>query len=92
MKKYIQYHGTKERLGSNHAFNYTCSDYLWNSNGVAEYFFRLYTREDFARDYDRIRVRYIIETRDFISELKKIEGIKVCPSMKEQSLHGVARR
>lgn len=55
--------------------------FLWNSNGLAEYFFRLYTRDDFALDYDRVRVRYIVETRDFISDLKMISGIKVCPSM-----------
>ncbi|MBG6234386.1 histidinol-phosphate/aromatic aminotransferase/cobyric acid decarboxylase-like protein [Pedobacter sp. CAN_A7] len=55
--------------------------YLWNSNGLAEYFFRLYTRDDFALEYDKVRVRYIVETLDFIQELKQIPNIKVYPSM-----------
>ncbi len=53
--------------------------FLWNSNGLSEYFFRLYTREDFANDYDKVRVRYIKETIDFIEKLKEIPGIKVYP-------------
>lgn len=55
--------------------------YLWNSNGLAEYFFRLYTRKDFARKYDEVRVRYIVETLEFIRELKKLPDVKVYPSM-----------
>jgi histidinol-phosphate/aromatic aminotransferase/cobyric acid decarboxylase-like protein len=53
--------------------------FLWNSNGLSEYFFRLYTRQDFANDYDKVRVRYIKETIDFIEKLKEIPGIKVYP-------------
>jgi len=55
--------------------------YLWNSNGFAEYFFRLYTRNDFALKYDKVRIKYIIETLDFINELKQLPSIKVYPSM-----------
>ncbi len=54
--------------------------YLWNSNGLAEYFFRLYTRTDFAYNYDQVRVKYIIETLDFIKELQTIPNIRVYPS------------
>jgi len=54
--------------------------FLWNSNGLAEYFFRLYTRADFAEDYNKVRVRYIRETIEFIEDLKKIKGIKVYSS------------
>jgi histidinol-phosphate/aromatic aminotransferase/cobyric acid decarboxylase-like protein len=54
--------------------------YLWNSNGLAEYFFRLYTRTDFAYNYNQVRVKYIIETLDFIKELQTIPNIKVYPS------------
>lgn len=54
--------------------------FLWNSNGLSEYFFRLYTRADFAEDYNNVRVKYILETIDFINELNKISGIKVYPS------------
>ncbi|SMC95155.1 pyridoxal phosphate-dependent aminotransferase [Pedobacter nyackensis] len=55
--------------------------YLWNSNGLAEYFFRLYTRTDFAYKYDKVRINYIIETLEFIHELQQIPMIKVYPSM-----------
>ncbi len=54
--------------------------YLWNSNGLSEYFFRLYAREDFAKDYNKVRVKYIQETIDFINELNAIHGITVYPS------------
>lgn len=55
--------------------------YLWNSNGLAEYFFRLYTRGDFALRYERVRINYILETLCFIQELKQLPHIKVYPSM-----------
>jgi histidinol-phosphate/aromatic aminotransferase/cobyric acid decarboxylase-like protein len=54
--------------------------YLWNSNGLSEYFFRLYTRADFAYNYNQVRVRYILDTIDFIKELGIVNGIKVYPS------------
>jgi histidinol-phosphate/aromatic aminotransferase/cobyric acid decarboxylase-like protein len=54
--------------------------YLWNSNGLAEYFFRLYTRTDFAYNYNQVRVKYIIETLEFIKELETIPNIKIYPS------------
>jgi histidinol-phosphate/aromatic aminotransferase/cobyric acid decarboxylase-like protein len=55
--------------------------FLWNSNGLSEYFFRLYTRNEFLKEYESVRVRYIKETQEFISELKKTPNIKVYPSM-----------
>jgi histidinol-phosphate/aromatic aminotransferase/cobyric acid decarboxylase-like protein len=55
--------------------------YLWNSNGLAEYFFRLYARSDFAMRYDILRVKYIVETLEFIKELRQLPYIKVYPSM-----------
>jgi histidinol-phosphate/aromatic aminotransferase/cobyric acid decarboxylase-like protein len=51
--------------------------YLWNSSGLSEYFFNLYAREDFQNLYNEVRKRYIIETKDFIQELRQINGIKV---------------
>jgi len=54
--------------------------YLWNSNGLAEYFFRLYVREDFLKEYESERIRYIKETRTFFEQLKQIPGIRVYPS------------
>lgn len=54
--------------------------YLWNSNGLSEYFFRLYGREDFLVRYDLVRRKYIMESLFFISELNQIKHIKVYPS------------
>lgn len=54
--------------------------YLWNSNGLAEYFFRLYTRKDFLDRYEIVRRKYITESLFFISELNQIKNIKVYPS------------
>jgi len=55
--------------------------FLWNSNGLSEYFFRLYTRDEFLKEYEQVRVKYIKETQEFIKQLKQIPNIKVYPSM-----------
>lgn len=55
--------------------------YLWNSNGLAEYFFRLYARKEFAVEYENVRVRYIVETLQFIEDLQQLPYLKVYPSM-----------
>jgi histidinol-phosphate/aromatic aminotransferase/cobyric acid decarboxylase-like protein len=54
--------------------------YLWNSSGLAEYFFDLYSRADFQMQYERERVRFIRNTRRFFEALGKIDGLKVYPS------------
>ena len=54
--------------------------YLWNLSGLAEYFFRLYTDEEFLRRYEQVRVRYIKDTQKFFSELSELPGIKAYPS------------
>lgn len=55
--------------------------YLWNVNGLTEYFFRLYEREDFYNSYVEVRKRYIEEAQVFFDSLKTIPQIKVYPSM-----------
>ena len=54
--------------------------FLWNSNGLSEYFFRLYTRDEFLKEYELVRVKYIKETQEFIQKLNQIPKIKVYPS------------
>jgi histidinol-phosphate/aromatic aminotransferase/cobyric acid decarboxylase-like protein len=54
--------------------------YLWNTSGLAEYFFDLYSRPDFQVEYDRERIHYIRNTRRFFNALRKIEGLRVYPS------------
>jgi histidinol-phosphate/aromatic aminotransferase/cobyric acid decarboxylase-like protein len=54
--------------------------YLWNSNGLAEHFFRLYCRPDFVTKYQILRKKYIKETQKFIKDISKIPSIKVYSS------------
>jgi histidinol-phosphate/aromatic aminotransferase/cobyric acid decarboxylase-like protein len=54
--------------------------YLWNSNGLAEYFFRLYGTPQFVDEYKLVRMRYIQETQRFVSDLASVPNIKVYPS------------
>lgn len=54
--------------------------YLWNSNGLAEYFFKLYSRKDFLIEYEVVRRKYINESLLFISDLKEISNIKTYPT------------
>lgn len=55
--------------------------FLWNSNGLAEYFFRLYCRDDFVEQYDIVRKQYILETQLFYRQLAKVPGTHTYPSM-----------
>ncbi len=55
--------------------------FLWNSNGLAEYFFRLYCRDDFVAQYEEIRKRYIVETQRFYQQLATCPSVRVYPSM-----------
>ena len=54
--------------------------YLWNSNGLSEYFFRIYGTQDFRDKYEMVRKKYITQTQQFFSDLAKIQGLKVYPS------------
>jgi histidinol-phosphate/aromatic aminotransferase/cobyric acid decarboxylase-like protein len=55
--------------------------YLWNVNGITEYFFELYCNEQFIKEYEVVRIKYIKETILFFNELVSINGIKVYPTM-----------
>jgi histidinol-phosphate/aromatic aminotransferase/cobyric acid decarboxylase-like protein len=54
--------------------------YLWNSNGISEYFFQLYSRKDFLERYEIIRKKYISETKLFFDSLSILDNIKIYPS------------
>jgi histidinol-phosphate/aromatic aminotransferase/cobyric acid decarboxylase-like protein len=56
--------------------------YLWNMNGLAEYFFRLYVKKSFQNEYNLIRKKYILHAHAFFGELNNnIPNIRVYPSM-----------
>ncbi len=54
--------------------------FLWNSNGIAEYFFDLYCRPDFAAEYNNVRIQYIKDTQDFLKETRSLKGFISYPS------------
>jgi len=54
--------------------------FLWNSNGLAEYFFKLYVQDKFQQEYEVVRKRYIRDTQEYFKNLSEIEGIKRYPS------------
>lgn len=54
--------------------------FLWNSNGLAEYFFQLYVNPEFQSQYELVRRQYIIETQKFYKDLLKLPSIKVYPT------------
>jgi histidinol-phosphate/aromatic aminotransferase/cobyric acid decarboxylase-like protein len=54
--------------------------YLWNSSGLAEYFFDLYSRPDFLVEYERKRVHYIRHSRRFFKALSLMPGIQTYPT------------
>jgi len=54
--------------------------YLWNSSGLAEYFFDLYSRPDFQERYERERIRFIRNSRRFFAALAQIDGLHVYPT------------
>lgn len=50
--------------------------FLWNSNGIAEYFFNLYVKREFQNDYEVVRKQYIRHTQQYFTQLDEIDGIK----------------
>jgi len=54
--------------------------FLWNSSGLAEFFFDLYSRPDFQERYERERIRFIRNSRRYFAALAKIPGLHVYPT------------
>ena len=67
-------------LNSNKVQKLLSNGYLWNSNGLSEYFFRLLINDQFYNKYEKLRKKYIDEVKYFEKELSKIKQIKVYPS------------
>lgn len=67
-------------MSKSRVFQLRKNGYLWNVSGFTEYFFDLYSRKDFLDEYEIVRKKYILETKDFLKEFSKIEGIKVYPT------------
>lgn len=54
--------------------------FLWNSNGIAEYFFELYSRPEFMKKYENVLNRYLEDKNDFFNKIITIEELKIIPS------------
>jgi histidinol-phosphate/aromatic aminotransferase/cobyric acid decarboxylase-like protein len=54
--------------------------FLWNSSGLAEYFFDLYSRPEFQVEYERKRIHYIRHSRRFFKALSSMPGIHAYPT------------
>jgi len=54
--------------------------YLWNISGLTNYFFKVYSKEEFRKQYEVVRKKYILNTSYFADELNSINGIKLYPS------------
>tara|TARA_B100000212_G_scaffold340756_1_gene322163 strand:+ start:2152 stop:3318 length:1167 start_codon:yes stop_codon:yes gene_type:complete len=55
--------------------------YLWNSSGLAEYFFKLYKDKSFLKEYSNLRLKYINEAQEFFNDLNQFTELNVYPSM-----------
>lgn len=67
----------------------TANGFLWNVNGLAEYFFRLYIQPQFQCEYEVERQRYIRESRTFYGALETIPGLRSFPTMANFALVGL---
>jgi histidinol-phosphate/aromatic aminotransferase/cobyric acid decarboxylase-like protein len=54
--------------------------FLWNSNGLSEYFIGLLEDESFINEYEKCRIKFLKEFNSFYDQLSKIPEIKVYPS------------
>lgn len=54
--------------------------FLWNSNGISEYFFSLLSDKSFIEEYEKTRIQFLNEFDEFYEQLKTIDGIEVYPS------------
>lgn len=54
--------------------------YLWNVSGLADYFFKVYSDNDFQSAYEVVRKKYIMNTLMFLTELNGLHNVHTFPS------------
>lgn len=67
-------------MNQKHVSNFLSNGFLWNINGISEYFFNLYSNDNFLKEYEVCRKKYITETIFFLNQLKELKNIKILPS------------
>lgn len=67
-------------MNDKHVSNFLSNGFLWNINGIAEYFFNLYGNDEFLLEYETCRKKYITETIFFLNQLNELKNINVLPS------------
>lgn len=51
--------------------------FLWNINGFAEFFYKIYSNSEFKKKYSDLRKKYYHELKDFKHKLLKLPNIRV---------------
>ena len=67
-------------MSKKYVSSFLSNGFLWNINGISEYFFNLYSNDNFLKEYEDCRKKYITETVFFLNQLKELKNIKVLPS------------
>lgn len=67
-------------MSKKYVSSFLSNGFLWNINGISEYFFNLYSNDNFLKEYENCRKKYITETVFFLNQLKELKNIKVLPS------------
>ena len=67
-------------MNHKHVSNFLSNGFLWNINGISEYFFNLYSNDKFLKEYEDCRKKYIKETVFFLNQLKELKNINILPS------------
>lgn len=60
--------------------NLLATGYLWNSGGLADYFFTLYSKKEFRAEYEVVRKKYIMNTLMFFNSLNQLKNCRMVPS------------
>ncbi len=55
--------------------------YLWNSSGLSDYFFKLYSNPQFFKDYNYLRIKYINDIINFGKNLNLIKNLNTINTM-----------
>ena len=80
-------------MNEKYVSSFLSNGFLWNINGIAEYFFNLYSNDEFLLEYELCRKKYITETVFFLNQLNELKNINVLPSKANfvlvELLHGL---
>lgn len=56
------------------------SGYLWNTNVLSSYFYEQLKSDEFCKEYEKCRLKYLSDFEEFVDKLSSISDITVLPS------------